>query len=223
MAIFAVAPWQDVVAMINSGQSCYEAAPGIISLVTPKSVGLFVTILVTIVLAKTVAPEMMSSSRLLFSWSEDRIFPESFSKVNRFKAPSVSLVISAVIGSVFLIDSSLVGWEIGVIIRATTILLVVMFLGFGVIKTYFSKHKKDWQKSVTTPAMLASAVAGIIVALVMIPTVLYKPGSPLVFQPWLQLLGSLAISVRIYAYAYRHWSSKGVNLEKELLSNLPLE
>lgn len=223
IAIFAVAPWQDVVTLINSNQSYYATAPGIVSLVTPKAVGLFVTVLVTIVLAKTVAPEMMSSSRLLFSWSEDGILHRKLTSVNRFRAPSTSLLISAVIGSVFLIDSSIVGWEIGVIIRATTILLVIMFLGFGVIKTRLSKNKKEWHKSVTTPAMVIAAVAGIIVAFVMIPTVLYKPGVSILFQPWLQLLGSVVISVIIYAIAYGKWKSNGVNLEKELQSTLPLE
>lgn len=107
--------------------------------------------------------------------------------------------------------------------RATAIQSVIMFLGFEVIKTQFNKDEKVWQKDVTIPAMLIVAVAGITVAIIMIPTVVYTACAPLEFQPRFQLVLSVVTSIGICAYVYKRRSSKGDDLEKEQFSSLPLE
>ena len=222
-AIFHVSEWPTTISLLGSNQSYYATAPGIISLVAPHLLGIVVTIVVTIVLAKTLAPLMLSTSRTLFAFGEDRIFPTIFTRTNKHKAPHVALFISAFAGSLILIEVSIVGWSIAVILRAISILLMIAFLGFGVLNLALKREKVEWQKKVSGAAMIFAAIAGIAIAFVMIPSVLIQPHQPLEFQPYFQLAVSVMVSTVIYLAAKLAARQRGENLEENIVSRLPLE
>ncbi len=212
-----------VYALIKSHDSYYATVPGILSLVAPTYVGDALSIIVTIIIAKTIAPEMMAASRTFFAWSGDAIMPKIFGHVNRFKAPDFSLFISALIGTLFLIDTSYVGVSV-VAIRSVSVLLVIFFLGVGVLVTSRKKEKKNWEKSVTSISMRIAAVAGMIVALIMIPSVIIVPNVNIFLQPSFQIVMSLIIAFIIYEVArIKSRQLRNVDLSKEISDHLPLE
>jgi len=223
LAIFHAISPSNVYALIKSNKSYYATVPGILSLVAPKFLGDALSIIVTVIIAKTIAPDMMVVSRTFFAWSEDSLMPKIFGHVNRFKAPDVSLFVAALIGSLFLIDTTFVGVAI-IAIRSLSILFVIFFLGVGVLVTSRKKEKKEWEKSVTTISMLIAAIAGILVTLIMIPSVIIMPHVNILLQPSFQTLISLIIAAIIYEiakiYAKRE---RGVDISQEIKSHLPLE
>jgi len=218
----AISP-SNAYALIKSHKSYYATVPGILGLIAPKFLGDALSIIVTVIIAKTIAPEMMAASRTFFAWSEDSLMPKIFGHVNRFKAPDVSLFVAALIGSIFLIDTTFVGVAV-VAIRSLSVLFVIFFLGVGVLVTSRKKEKKEWEKSVTTISMLIAAIAGILVALIMIPSVIIIPNVNILLQPSFQILISLIIAVAIYEIAKTHAKrERGVEISQEIKSHLPLE
>jgi|ECHnycMinimDraft_1075156.scaffolds.fasta_scaffold00685_2 amino acid transporter len=225
LAVFSVAPWWVVIDLIKSKASFYATVPGIITLVAPPAVGAFVTIVTTVILAKTIAPEMMESSRLLFSWSQDSILPSIFTHVNRFRAPDAALIASAILGSLFLAEATLIGWSIGVVIRSVTLVIAFMFVGLGAIREAFKRgpNKADWEKWVSSKSSVAAGVAAVIVGLILIPTVLVSKGAFIAFQPWFQLLVTVIVGALFYAISSYRMRKSGINLTKEILERIPLE
>ncbi|MEM3191255.1 MAG: amino acid permease [Candidatus Parvarchaeota archaeon] len=222
-AVFHVLSASNAIALIKSNHSYYATVPGILSLVAPPVVGDVLSILVTIIIAKTIAPEMMAASRTLYAWSRDSTIPKIFGHTNRFKVPDFSLFIVALVGTLFLVETCFVGVFV-VAIRSISILLVIFFVGVGVLLTARKKEKKEWEKKVTTISMIIAAIAGIIVAIVMIPSVIWVPQTPLFFQPSFQILLSLIIAVIIYEASTLYIKAKtGLNLSEKISSTLPEE
>lgn len=222
-AVFHVMSASDAIALIQSKHSYFATVPGILSLVAAPIVGDALSILVTIIIAKTIAPEMLAASRTLYAWSEDNILPEIFGHTNRFKAPDFSLFVVSLLASLFLMDAIIVGVPV-VVVRSVSILLVIFFVGVGVLNTAHKKEKKDWEKEISTPGMIIAAVAGIIVTIIMIPSVIIVPHVPLLLQPSFQVLLSLIIAEIIYESAVFYVKKKtGKNLSEEILKSLPLE
>ena len=223
LAVFHVMPAQVAYVLVKSKYSYYATVPGIISLVAPKYLGDILSILVLIILAKTIAPEMMATSRTLYEWSVDYILPKIFGHVNKFKAPDFSLFVAALIGTLFLMDTIVIGVPI-VVIRSLSVLLVIVFLGIGVLLTSRKKEKKDWEKAITDVSMIAAAIAGIIVALIFIPSVIIVPHVPLLLQPSFQSVISLIIAAIIYEAAriYRK-RRNGFDLNEMIKSYIPPE
>ncbi|MFP3131171.1 MAG: APC family permease [Nitrososphaeria archaeon] len=222
-AVFHAISPSNAYALVKSGKSYYATVPGILSLTAPKILGDALSIIVTIIIAKTVAPEMMAGSRTLFAWSEDSLVPKVFGHTNRFKAPDVALFFTALIGSLFLIETSYVGVPI-VAIRSLSILFVILFLGVGVLMTSRKKEKKEWEKAVSTTSMLIAAIAGIIITLIIVPSVAYVPHVSIFLQPSVQIIISLIIAIVIYESARIYAKRKrGVDISQEIKSHLPLE
>jgi len=222
-AVFHVMPASDAITLIRSKHSYFATVPGILSLVAAPIIGDALSILVTIIIAKTIAPGMLATSRTLYAWSEDNILPKIFGHTNRFKAPEFSLFVVSLLASLFLMDAIIVGVSV-VVVRSVSILLVIFFVGVGVLNTAHKKEKKDWEKEVSTLGMIIAAVAGIIVAIIMIPSIIIVPHVPLLLQPSFQVLLSLIIAEIIYESAAFYVKKKiGKNLSEEILKGLPLE
>lgn len=206
-AIFHVAHANLIVSLINSKESYYATVPGIISVVTPRIVGIIISIIITIILAKTLGPGMMVSSRTMFAFSEDKIFPERIKHTNKHKAPDVAVMITAILASLFLIDTSIIGITV-IVLRSVSILIVIAVMGIGVIKIKLKKEKKEWENIVSGTAMIIAAIAGIIVAAIMIPSVIYTPDVPVYLQPSFQLFVSAISGYLIFIIARRNARKK---------------
>ena len=209
-------------AIILSKHAFYATVPGVLSLAVPRWVGDIFSIIVLIVIAKTVMPLLMGPSRVSFEWANDSIFPRVFGHTNRFKAPDVALIIVAVMGSIFLVDASIVGVAI-VAFRSFSMLAIILFMGITVLVISARKNKKEWEKSVTTISMIVAAVAGIIVSLVFIPSIITVPGVVIWLQPSFQTVLTLIVSGIIYEASRVYMKRKGVDLSKEIMNKIPPE
>lgn len=205
-SLFHVVPAWAVPSLISSGHSALATTPGLISLIAPRIAGLVIDAVVVVIIGKTVAPEMLDCSRYLFAWAQDRLLPAAFMHTNRHRAPDVALVVSAVLGSAFLIEATFYGFEIGVVIRSMSLVLVFGVLGVGVLNLRFNGRlaQLPWARHISRhPDVVVAAVAAIVIAAALENSVLFVPGKSLWVQPSFQALIALVIAAVIYLLARR--------------------
>ncbi len=223
LAIFHVANSSLVYSLLKSNKPYYTTLPGIISLIAPKIIGLIISVLITIILAKTISPAMLASSRSVYAWANDGILPSIFLHVNNRKAPDTALLLTLMLSSIFLIYTSFIGIAV-IVIRSVGILIVIMVLGFGVLILKRRQNKEEWQKRVTTSAMVIMAILGIAISLVLIPSVIYEPGISLFLQPSIQLFITFLVGIFIFAYRKNYLKRKeNRDISEEIRANLPSE
>lgn len=214
-ALFHVVPAWAVPGLAASGHSSLATTPGLISLIAPKAIGLIIDAVVVIIIAKTVAPEMLDCSRYLFAWSQDRVMPSALLHTNRHKAPDVALLVSAILGSLFLAEATFYGFEIGVVIRSMSLVLVFGVLGVGVLNLRFNPRMAGlpWARVVSgRVSVIIAAVAGIVIAIALERSVLVVPGQSLWLQPSVQALIALLIASCLYLAARRRTARSGFPL-----------
>ena len=222
-ATFHAVGANNILALINSKHAVYATVPGVLSLTVPRYVGDIFSIIVLIIIAKTVMPLLMGPSRVSFEWGKDSLLPKIWTHTNKYKAPDFSLFIVALLGSIFLIDASIIGVNV-VAFRAISMLIIILFMGIAVLFLSTKKSKKDWEKSVTTLSMIVAAITGIIVALVFIPSVTIQPHVVWYLQPSVQSVLAVIVSGIIYEGSRLYVKSKsGVDLSKQIMSRIPEE
>ena len=91
-ALFHAVPWWAVKPLVDSKHAELATTPGLIGLVAPHAVAVLVNVLVMLIVGKTVAPQMLDSSRYLFAWAQDGLLPKAFMHTAKTKAPDVALL-----------------------------------------------------------------------------------------------------------------------------------
>lgn len=209
LAIFHAVPWWSITELTATKYSALATAPGLIGLVAPHVVGIVLGLVVALVVGKTLAPIMMVSSRSLFAWGEDGVVSARVADTNVRKAPTVALFICAALASVFLVQSTFIGWEIGLVIRSVVILLVMIAVAVGVFATRFrpALRERQWARSVGAGwSILVLAGLAIIIGAVLLVGVAITPKTPWEFQPLFQ--GAVATLIAIAIYWSAHVKSR---------------
>jgi amino acid transporter len=225
-ALFHAVPWWTVKPLVDSKHAELATTPGLIGLVAPHAVAVLVNVLVMIIVGKTVAPEMLDSSRYLFAWAEDGLLPKAFTHTARTKAPDVALFITAILGSIFLLEATFIGWAIGVTLRAMSLVLVFGMLGIGVFNMRFNRifQEKPWAEAVSrrSSTLVMGALAAIIAA-GLLQSIIVVPRTPWMFQPSFQAVIAIIIAIGIYRSAARAARQRGSDLQAEAHARLPQE
>jgi APA family basic amino acid/polyamine antiporter len=215
LSLFSAAPWWAVVALIHEGKSAYVTAPGLVSLVAPHAVGAVLNLVVAIIVGKTIAPGMLASSRLLFAWAQDGVLPDAFAATSERKVPVAALTLSALLASFFLLESALVGWSIGVVLRSLTILLVLAVLAVATLNLKWNRRFAGvgWAAPIASGGgVVVASLLGIAIAAVLVASVAVVPKTPLAFQPLFQGAVATLIALWIYAAGRARAAARGVEL-----------
>ena len=226
LALFHAVPWWSVKPLVDSKHAELATTPGLIGLVAPHALAVLVNVLVMLIVGKTVAPQMLDSSRYLYAWAQDRLLPKSFLHTAQSKAPDVALLVTALLGSVFLLEATFVGWAIGVTLRAMSLVLVFGMLGVGVfnLRVRRGAQRMTWVAPVVNRAstLVVGALAAII-AIGLLQSVIVVPKTPLAFQPSFQAAIAIVIAIALYVAASRAAKQRGDDLRAEAYSSLPAE
>ncbi len=225
-ALFHAAPWWAVIALIKAHKVAFATAPGLMGLIAPPAVSTILNFAVALIVGKTIAPALLTNSRLLFAFGQDRIFPDRFAETSEAKVPLAALLLTAVIGSLFLIQSVTIGWALGVVVRSLSILLVWLGVALGALfiaSGRSASSNEPWARQLmasrwTIPAALVSVA----ITLYLMSNVLVVPHTPIWFQPIFQSLITAAIAIAIFLAAARRARDRGENLDAAILS-APLE
>lgn len=227
LALFHVVPWWTVSHLVKTGHSSLVTVPGLIGVIAPKAVSVAFSLVVAIIVGKTVAPQLMTLSRTLFALGQDHMLPDVFANTNSRKAPVFGLAVSALVGSAFLVEISLTGFSVGVIVRSLSILIVLIVLGLGVLNVRFVQKQrfagKSWAEAATNGwGPPVAAVLGIVISAVLIHAVLTVAHKGLGYQPWFQSVLAIALGIILYFWAVIRARGRGIDLGY-VVAEAPLE
>lgn len=226
LALFHAVPWWAVKPLVDSKHAELATTPGLIGLVAPHAIAVLVNVLVMLIVGKTVAPQMLDASRYLFAWAQDGLLPKAIMHTAKTKAPDLALLVTAILGSVFLLEATFFGWAIGVTLRAMSLVLVFGMLGVGVFNMRFNRAFRTltWAEAVVNrPSTLVFGALAIIIAIGLLQSIIVVPKTPWMFQPSFQAVMAIIIAILIYLGASRAARQRGIDLQGETHAKLPLE
>jgi len=145
--------------------------------------------LIIIVAGKTTAPLMFDCSRNLYAWAIDGHVPKVFSHTNSRNVPAIALITVAILTTLFLAETVYGGFQIGVAIRAVSLVLVSVMVAVGALRI---AHSDKFSQTEIRSALLkqggitAISVLTIVFGLVLIYFGVVQHGVPLLLQPGVQ-------------------------------------
>jgi basic amino acid/polyamine antiporter, APA family len=214
-ALFHAVPWWSALPIVKSGHGDLLTTPALVGMLTPPTVDIFLNVLVAVVVVKTIAPQLLDASRFLFAWAQDGFVPLVLAGTNTAHAPAAAVVLSAVIGSIFLFDAVFGGWQIGVALRAISIALV--FAGLGLATMLLAwwprwRQRREFAPQCTQGGLVqVMAVCAVAIGVVLAVSVIYERGTPWYLQPWFQLAVATLLSVVLALRAHRLAKLQGVD------------
>lgn len=212
-ALFHAVPWWTALPIVESGHGYLLTTPALVGLLTPRAIDVFLNVLVAIVVVKTIAPELLDASRFLFAWAQDGFVPQGLAGTNAAHAPAAAITLSAVIGSIFLVDAVFGGWQIGVALRAISIALVFGGLGLATMLLAWWprwRRRRDFAPQCARGALVKTmAVCAVLIGVILAVSVVSERGTAWYLQPWLQLAVATLISVALALRAHRRSKSLG--------------
>lgn len=225
LALFHAVPWWSITDLVQSKASAFATAPGLVDLVAPQFVGTILGLVVALIVGKTLAPIMMVSSRSLFAWAEDGLISPMFGITNIHKAPRNALLLTCIVASLFLFQSTLIGWSIGLVIRSVVILVVMILVGFGAWRTRFSKKLSvhTWAQQISEGWWIPLvSVLMIVIGAILLWNVAIVPKTPWEFQPLFQGAVATVIGIMIYKRAVSSNVRRGIHIE-QIAREIPIE
>jgi amino acid transporter len=212
-ALFHAVPWWSALPIVKSGHGYLLTTPALVGMLTPPAVDIFLNVLVAIVVVKTIAPQLLDASRFLFAWAQDGFVPEALAGTNEAHAPAAAVILSAVLGSIFLLDAVFGGWQIGVALRAISIALVFSGLGLGTMLLAWWprwRRMREFAPQCTHGVMVqVMAVCAVLIGVVLAASVIHEPGTAWYLQPWFQLAVATLLSLALAFRAHRRSTSQG--------------
>lgn len=212
-ALFHAVPWWSALPIVQSGHGDLLTTPALVGMLTPRAVDVFLNMLVALVVVKTIAPQLLDASRFLFAWAQDGFVPDGLAGTNEAHAPAAAVVLSAVIGSIFLLDAVFGGWQIGVALRAISIALVFGGLGLGTMLLAWWpswRAPRGFAPDCTRGAFVkVMAVSAVLIGVILAISVIYEHGTAWYLQPWFQLSVAVVFSLVLALRAHRRTRAQG--------------
>ncbi|MDE2576500.1 MAG: APC family permease [Rhodospirillales bacterium] len=224
-ALLHAAPWWAILALISQKHSELVTAPGLVGLVAPHWISVLLNFSVALIVGKTLGPQLMTGSRLLFAWAQDGLVPRRLGETSDSHAPSGALALTAALASLFLLQSVFVGWSLGVVIRSFSLLLVWMLVGIGALRLRYGARRADqgWaDRLVADVWMVPAAIGSIVVTAVLIYAIAIVPNTPMVFQPLFQSFVAAIVAMLLLWRAHGRAAASGHDLRAALAAP-PLE
>ncbi len=158
-AVYHTVPW-NYVAMLASHQDI--TAPGLLSPVLDPSIAALIILGAAVALIKDLPAMLLSVSRLMYAWAQDRIFPLSVTRIHRkYNTPHIALICSGIMASLGIFGSHFAGdFFMGVDIMVTSML--VNFLLICITLGIIYKNNPEIASQVT---LLKSSRSRVIVSL----------------------------------------------------------
>lgn len=205
-SLFNAVAWWVVGPAVSEGKSSLMTIPGLIGIMAPVGVSLGFKALIIVIAGKTVAPLMFDCSRNLYAWSVDGRIHAAFTRTNVQNVPHVALITVALLTVIFLAQSVYGGFQIGVALRAISLMLVTVAVALGAIRICYSDAFTGSTIQASFRARRGTVVAAtlsITVGVVLIGFGASQPGVPFILQPGIQALIAIAVAVVIYRASNR--------------------
>lgn len=131
-AVYHAVPWQYVAAEALQRD---VTAPGLLGYLLPPFWTVVIVSAAAVALAKDLPAMLLATSRLMFAWAEDGIFPKAVAAVHpRHRTPHVAVVASGVMATLGILGSHLAGdFFLGIDILVTAMLVNFLAMAASVL------------------------------------------------------------------------------------------
>lgn len=131
-AVYHAVPWQYVA---DEAMRRDVTAPGLLGYLLPPFWTVVIVSAAAVALAKDLPAMLLATSRLMFAWAEDGIFPRSVAAVHpRYRTPHVAVIASGAMATMGVIGSHLAGdFFLGVDILVTAMLVNFLLMAIAVL------------------------------------------------------------------------------------------
>ncbi len=168
--------------------------PDVASHFLPAIIAIYVAFAGSIAIISDINPTILASSRLSFAWAKDEIVPKKLAKLNKFKAPKWSLIVTGMMA-------------IAVIIFARQFMNAVMMINMSVLLVYLAvtvstfilpyKHPEIYEKAkLKVRGLWLISLSGMLLSALFFGYILRLPGA---MNGFLFLLVWIGIGSIIYA------------------------
>jgi amino acid transporter len=158
-AVYHAVPWQWVAAQ---AQTRDLTAPGLLAPLLPRWLTVLMVSGAAVALMKDLPAMLLGTSRLMFAWAEDGIFPRAVARVHPVRrTPGVAIVASALMATAGVLGSHLAGdFFLGVDILVVSMLINFLLMSVAVITLPFRNAALAAQVSVVPRRALQVLLAG---------------------------------------------------------------
>jgi basic amino acid/polyamine antiporter, APA family len=133
-AVYHAVPWQLIAGLAALKQTTYTTSTGLLGVVMPPWLASLMNVFVAVIVVKTFLPYFLAQSRWLYAWGQDGLIPEAFSRTHkRFGTPVLALTVSAILGSISLVESIQLGYVFGVNLRVLSVMVVFFLMGLAML------------------------------------------------------------------------------------------
>jgi APA family basic amino acid/polyamine antiporter len=131
-AVYHAVPWQYVA---DEAMRRDVTAPGLLGYLLPPFWTVVIVSAAAVALAKDLPAMLLATSRLMFAWAEDGIFPQAVAAVHpRHRTPHVAVLASGVMATMGVLGSHLAGdFFLGVDILVTAMLVNFLLMAVSVL------------------------------------------------------------------------------------------
>jgi len=131
-AVYHAVPWQYVA---TEALQRDVTAPGLLGYLLPPFWTVVIVSAAAVALAKDLPAMLLATSRLMFAWAEDGIFPKAVAAVHpRHRTPHVAVIASGVMATLGILGSHLAGdFFLGVDILVTAMLVNFLLMAVSVV------------------------------------------------------------------------------------------
>ncbi len=134
-AIYHAVPWQVIAGLEAMKETTYTTSTGLLGLVMPAWLASTMNVFVAVIIVKTLLPLFLAQSRWIYAWAQDGVLPNRFAVTHsRFGTPVAALTISALFGSLSLLESLWTGYVFGVSLRVLSVMIVFFLIGIGLLR-----------------------------------------------------------------------------------------
>jgi APA family basic amino acid/polyamine antiporter len=226
-AVYHAVPWQHIYreSLVHD-----ISAPGLLSLLLPRWVGLAILLAVTVAILKVIPAVMLANSRMLYAFSADGIFPAPLSRIHpRYRTPHVALTATAMLGSASVIGCKLGGdFFLGVDILVTSMLFNYFLMAWAVLA--FPRvnpalyQRVQFMRSRTAQIAVASA-AMLALGLLFIVRVAgdWNASEPWYLRSTPEWLIVMAAGSIIFGRFWTRLKRQGIDPRREIFGELPAE
>jgi amino acid transporter len=133
-AVYHAVPWQTIAGLAALKQTTYTTSTGLLGVVMAPWLSSLMNVFVAIIVVKTFLPYFLAQSRWLYAWSADGLIHTVFSKTHdRYDTPVLALTVSAILGSLSLVESIQLGYVFGVNLRVLSVMVVFFLMGLAML------------------------------------------------------------------------------------------
>lgn len=226
-AVYRAVPWEHIyrVSLVRD-----VSAPALLAPLMPAWLGVVILLAVTVAILNSIPSVMLANSRMIYAFSQDRIFPAMFGRVHpRFRTPHHATTLTAAAGSLSVLGCAFAGdFFLGVDLLVVSMLVNFLLMALAVV-TFPSVNPElyghvRFLRSRGTQVALASASLVLLGALLVVQIVMdLRSDTPWYLKSTTSWTITMALGAVIFLRSWQALRRDGIDPARDIFRHLPRE